>query len=437
DKIKGFSFNGTNMFNINLNDNLVALAEKYTKKYEESLLLVDKSDALYFANQLRSDLKTSFISRINGATSPELTAITINGATSDIIGNTIQLSVAYTPSNTTQTGVTWSSSNPAIATVDNSGLVTAIAEGSVTITATSSVNGSISNTHSIVISSSVIALTALTISGSSAVNVGSTIQLSVAYTPSNTTQTGVTWSSSDETKATVNSSGLVTATAEGSVTITATSSVNGAISDTHDITISEVVQTYPEVNIMGQDSLLGFKEIYEGKIYQVCNTGGAENTAQTKTLYDTNTDTILSGWNIMDNTQKVAAFGSAGDSWLNVDNANYNGVSYLRTYRYGGGYQAIKNCYYGLNLPNGTYRVTIMQSVTNRAADANWGNLPNMGQLLINNTAYNMPNIHPNNNTQWGSPQDYIVTDGKLLFKFITNSGKYFGFSCINIKKIA
>lgn len=609
DKIKGFSFNGTNMFNINLDANLVSLAEKYTARFETNQLPVDKQDALYFANQLRADLKAPFIARIdavenvpleslsisggnvtdlligettqltavftpagtaqtniewsvndeeiatvdsNGlvtcvgagelrvyvqsldnptihaekdilcvASRPitgivisgenngiindtiQLTAnltpsntteadilwesdnntiaevtqsglvtlksvgtvkikatslsnelvydelmitvaaeaipvesITVNGTTPIEVGNTEQFSVTYNPTNTTEVGVVWTSSNQNVATVNSSGLVTAIGAGTATIMATSIHRQVVAGTQVVTITPQVIAITGLSITGGNAVNNGNTLQLGIAYTPSNTTQQGVTWSSSDETKATVNSSGLVTAIAEGSVIITATSTINGAISDTHNITINEVVQSYPEVNLMGQDSLLGFKEVYEGKIYQVCNTNGFEYTTQTKTLYDTNTDTILSGWSIMNPTQKVAEFGSAGDDFLNVDNTNYNGVPYVRTYRHAGGYQAIKNCYYGLNVPNGTYRITILQSVTNRS-DNSWGPLPNMGQLTINNTTYNMPNVHPNNNTQWGEPQDYVVTDGKLLFKFITNLGKYFGFSCINIKKIA
>ena len=87
----------------------------------------------------------------------------------------------------------------------------------------------------------VIAITGLTITGGTTVNNGSALQLGIAYTPSNTTQQGVTWSSSDETKATVNSSGLVTALTSGNVVITATSSVNGSISDTHNIVITEAV----------------------------------------------------------------------------------------------------------------------------------------------------------------------------------------------------
>ena len=609
DKIIGFSFNASNMFNINLNNNLVSLAEKYTARFETNQLPVDKQDALYFANQLRADLKAPFIARIDAVENvpleslsisggnvtdlligetTQLTAvftpagtaqtniewsvndeeiatvdsnglvtcvgagelrvtvqsldnpaihaekeilcvasrpitgitisgesngivddtiqltvtltpintteagilwesdnntiaevtqlglvslksvgtvkiiatslsnelvydeliitvaaeaipiesITVNGTTPIEVGNTEQFSVTYNPTDTTEVGVVWTSSNQNVATVNSSGLVTAISAGTATIMATSIHRQVVAGTKVVTITPQVIAITGLSITGGTTMDNGSTLQLGIAYTPSNTTQQGVAWSSSDETKATVNSNGLVTAIAEGAVVITATSTINGTISDTHNVTINEVVQSYPEVNLMGQDSLLGFKEVYEGKVYQVCNTNGHEYTTQTTTLYDTNTDTILSGWSIMNNTQKVAAFGSAGDDFLNVDNANYNGVSYVRTYRYVGGYQAIKNCYYGLNVPNGTYRVTIMQSVTNRT-DNNWGPLPNMGQLLINDIAYNMPNVHPNNNSQWGDPQDYIVTDGKLLFKFISNLGKYFGFSCINIKKIA
>ncbi|MBP1630880.1 MAG: hypothetical protein H6Q15_1773 [Bacteroidetes bacterium] len=63
--------------------------------------------------------------------------IIINGSSAVDVGNTLQLSVTYTPSDTTEQGVTWSSSNNGIATVNSNGLVTAIAAGNVTISATS------------------------------------------------------------------------------------------------------------------------------------------------------------------------------------------------------------------------------------------------------------------------------------------------------------
>ena len=86
-----------------------------------------------------------------------LTGLSISGP-STIPENTdsVQLSVAYTPSDTTQKGVDWTSSNPSVASV-SSGVVTVVNRPSidtdVIITATSQYN-SIKATHSIKVSSS-------------------------------------------------------------------------------------------------------------------------------------------------------------------------------------------------------------------------------------------------------------------------------------------
>jgi hypothetical protein len=86
-----------------------------------------------------------------------------------------------------------------------------------------------------------IELSGLTISGSSTITTDNgTTQLSVTPTPS-TASNSVTWTSSDTSKATVNSSGLVTAVANGTVTITATSTVDNTKTATKTITITNQV----------------------------------------------------------------------------------------------------------------------------------------------------------------------------------------------------
>jgi uncharacterized protein YjdB len=430
-KIKGFSFNGTNMFNVNLDENLVSLAEKYTARFEANQLPIDKQDALYFANQLRADLKTPFLLRIdavenvpleslsisggnvtnlligettqltavftpagtaqtniewsvnneeiatvdsnglvtcmgageirvtvqsldnptihaekeilcvasrpitgiaisgetNGIIEDEIqltatltpsnttetdilwesgnntiaevtqsglvtlksvgtvkitatsnsnelvydellinvaaeaipvVSITVNGTTPIEVGSSEQFSVTYNPADTTEVGVVWTSSNQNVATVNSSGLVTAISTGTATIMATSMHRQVVAGTQEITITPQVIAITGLSITGGTAVDNGSTLQLGIAYTPSNTTQQGVLWSSSDETKATVNSSGLVTAIAEGAVVITAISTINGAISDTHNVTINAVSNLYAVIKLVGAIPPSGF-----------------------------------------------------------------------------------------------------------------------------------------------------------------------------------
>ena len=53
-------------------------------------------------------------------------------------GDTLQLTVDFTPSNATDKKVTWTSSDPSVATVDDNGKVTAVGDGTVIITAKSS-----------------------------------------------------------------------------------------------------------------------------------------------------------------------------------------------------------------------------------------------------------------------------------------------------------
>lgn len=118
--------------------------------------------------------------------------------------------------------VSWSSSDTSRLTVNSAGLVTGITEGNVTVTATS--EGQSGSATLLVFR---IDVDSVDVTPTTATVHGGTTQQLTAQTLS---RTGlpfpgqiVTWSSSDTSKATVNSSGLVTAVAVGSATITATS----------------------------------------------------------------------------------------------------------------------------------------------------------------------------------------------------------------------
>jgi trimeric autotransporter adhesin len=123
--------------------------------------------------------------------------------------------------------VTWNSSNNATATVTSSGLVTGVNPGTATITAS---DGGKSGTNSTLVTATV-----------ASVDVAPALDTIFASAPGNTVQlidsafdashnylpgAAVTWSPASGGVATVNGSGLVTATntADGSATITATSS---------------------------------------------------------------------------------------------------------------------------------------------------------------------------------------------------------------------
>ena len=118
--------------------------------------------------------------------------------------------------------ISWSSASTAVANVSSSGAITAVAPGQTIITA--SAGGKSGQATLTVIP---VPVATVTVSPATAsLIIGATQQLTAATLDAgNAALTGrtVTWSSSDAAKASVSSSGLVTALAAGSATITATS----------------------------------------------------------------------------------------------------------------------------------------------------------------------------------------------------------------------
>ena len=117
---------------------------------------------------------------------------------------------------------TWSSSNTSIATVSSSGVVTAVAPGNATISAPA---GGQTGSSSITVQLAPVDRIVVTPANPS-VKEGNTVQLTATlYDAQNNVLTGrtVTWTSSNTNRATVSSTGLVTAKNDGNVTITASS----------------------------------------------------------------------------------------------------------------------------------------------------------------------------------------------------------------------
>ena len=113
-------------------------------------------------SQRNKSIKATYSVTVNkegeGGGDIPLTGLSISGPNT-IPENTdsVQLSVAYTPSSTTQKGVNWTSSNPSVASVNSTGVVTVVnrpsTDTAVIITATSQYN-SIKATYSVKVSSS-------------------------------------------------------------------------------------------------------------------------------------------------------------------------------------------------------------------------------------------------------------------------------------------
>lgn len=129
-----------------------------------------------------------------------------------------QLTATVLPNNAYNKSVTWSTSDAAIATVSSGGLVTGVGDGTAVVTATAA-DGSMASASCIV---HVIAVTGVTLNKTETkIFVADSEQLTATVLPANANQT-VTWSSSDPEVATVDNTGLVTATGRGTATITAT-----------------------------------------------------------------------------------------------------------------------------------------------------------------------------------------------------------------------
>jgi len=170
------------------------------------------------------------------------------------IGGTLQLTALVLPINASNKNVSWSIiPGTGQATISSSGLVTAVAYGTVTATATAIDGSEISGTMQITIASQVIPVTGITLSGGTSINTdGGTLQISANVTPSNATVKTVTWSIYEgQDKATINSSGLVTALDNGVVTVRATANDGSGVSGTSTITITNQVVPVTGISISG------------------------------------------------------------------------------------------------------------------------------------------------------------------------------------------
>jgi uncharacterized protein YjdB len=190
-----------------------------------------------------------------------VTSITITGAggvsTIKTDNGTLQLSAAVLPSDATNKTVTWSIySGKDKASINSAGLVTALDNGSVVARATANDGSGVYGALTITITNQVIPVSAITLTGAGGSTTittdNGTLQLSVNVLPSNATNKTVTWSISNGTdKASINSSGLVTAIDNGTVTARATANDGTGIYGILTITVSNQVITVSSITVTG------------------------------------------------------------------------------------------------------------------------------------------------------------------------------------------
>src|SRR5690606_10327435 len=253
-------------FNFETSEVTIKVGETYTMLYEltegfeleytlseEGIISIDGDTVTALAvgevdvtaTVVGSNITDTFKVIVEEAVEPiiDVDSVLITGANTGVLGSQINLTATVLPVDATNKVVSWVSSDVTLATVSN-GVVTLLKAGVVTITATAD---EVSDTHEITITEAVIDVESVEITGSALGTVGDEITLSTTVLPVDATNKAVSWTSSDETLATV-SNGVVTLLKAGFVTITATAD---GVSDTHEITITELVIDVESVEITG------------------------------------------------------------------------------------------------------------------------------------------------------------------------------------------
>jgi uncharacterized protein YjdB len=180
------------------------------------------------------------------------------GATTITIDNgTLQLSANVLPSNATNKAVTWSIlSGMDKASISSTGLVTALDNGTATARATAIDGSGVYGILSINITNQVIPVTSISVKGAGGATTiaadNGTLQLSADVLPSNATNKAVTWSlSSGSNKATISSTGLVTALDNGTAVARATANDGSGVYGTLTITIANQVIPVSSISLAG------------------------------------------------------------------------------------------------------------------------------------------------------------------------------------------
>lgn len=149
-------------------------------------------------------------------------------STSVNIGSSTTATATIYPVNASNKGIIWSSSNTSVATVGESGSVVATGAGVCNIIATAKDGSGVTGSAQLTVDNPIVHVTGVTISENTVqIEEGYTITLTALVSPANANNTGVNWSSSNTSVATVNDSGMVTATGRGTAIITVTTQDGG------------------------------------------------------------------------------------------------------------------------------------------------------------------------------------------------------------------
>ena len=184
----------------------------------------------------------------------------------------LQVNEAVFPANATNKTVNWSLvNNTGQATINSTGLVTAVKSGTVTARATAKDGSGVYGTLDITILGPEVPVLSITIVGvngiSTITNNSMKLQLNAAVFPVNATDKTVTWTLDKGVgKATINSTGLLTAIDKGSVVVKATANDGSGTYGLMEIPIvienfelSSIIVTRDEIKIQLNDNYYSWK----------------------------------------------------------------------------------------------------------------------------------------------------------------------------------
>lgn len=238
-----------------------------TFDYANNLYVVSSTSEFMYAYALpMTGANTSTVPAKKALTVTKTVNVPVTGVALDLselnllvgASQTLTATISPTTPPASDQVVTWTTTNADVATVSSSGEVTAQGVGNATITVTTH-DGGLTATCAVTVTK--VEVTSVNLNHTALdLPLGGKTTLAATVVPDNASYPSVTWSSSDDNKATVSSTGLVTAKAAGSVTITATAD---GVSGTCEITVhAPVAHIYAyDLNseIVGDNYELSFK----------------------------------------------------------------------------------------------------------------------------------------------------------------------------------
>lgn len=176
--------------------------------------------------------------------------ITVSGFDTDIISYNVELPYGTQPGSSLATvGAIAYDTHAAVTITQASSLP---GSATVKVTAEDKVTTKIYTVNFTIGAVPTVSVTNITVSGAggaTGVEVGSTLQMQAAVSPGNATNKSVTWSIASGSGATINASGLLTATAAGTVTVRATAQDGSGVYGEKEITITNAAPSTHSITV--------------------------------------------------------------------------------------------------------------------------------------------------------------------------------------------